>query len=297
MSRAKVINVVLESGTLDGVVQISNKTGDDVIIFSAPRKSIDELLELEQSRNFGVYLLLSDKKVYIGQSTDLKNRIKNHIVNKDWWNRVILMTSASNRFNHSDIDYLESALIDKAQLNHSLDTENKKSGNKVNIQRGDQITLDNYLEDSMFLLDFIGVTVFGKESQDKDKQRISLVSSKVMQLVQRSNAIKYLQSKNVVAKDYSYAKRKDIKDEYGIDPQVSKTDKEWIIVLNNTVEYKFFIIRVPEGTIDREQIKKFRRRKDDKNKLTLLIDGVTLVDKRSGFDFSPFVEQIIPYED
>lgn len=297
MSRAKVINVVLESGTLDGVVQISNKTGDDVIIFSAPRKSIDELLELEQSRNFGVYLLLSDKKVYIGQSTDLKNRIKNHIVNKDWWNRVILMTSASNRFNHSDIDYLESALIDKAQLNHSLDTENKKSGNKVNIQRGDQITLDNYLEDSMFLLDFIGVTVFGKESQDKDKQRISLVSSKVMQLVQRSNAIKYLQSKNVIAKDYSYAKRKDIKDEYGIDPQVSKTDKEWIIVLNNTVEYKFFIIRVPEGTIDREQIKKFRRRKDDKNKLTLLIDGVTLVDKRSGFDFSPFVEQIIPYED
>ena len=297
MSRAKVINVVLESGTLDGVVQISNKTGDDVIIFSAPRKSIDELLELEQSRNFGVYLLLSEKKVYIGQSTDLKNRIKNHIVNKDWWNRVILMTSASNRFNHSDIDYLESALIDKAQLNHSLDTENKKSGNKVNIQRGDQITLDNYLEDSMFLLDFIGVTVFGKESQDKDKQRISLVSSKVMQLVQRSNAIKYLQSKNVIAKDYSYAKRKDIKDEYGIDPQVSKTDKEWIIVLNNTVEYKFFIIRVPEGTIDREQIKKFRRRKDDKNKLTLLIDGVTLVDKRSGFDFSPFVEQIIPYED
>ena len=297
MRRAKVINVVLESGTLDGVVQISNKTGDDVIIFSAPRKSIDELLELEQSRNFGVYLLLSDKKVYIGQSTDLKNRIKNHIVNKDWWNRVILMTSASNRFNHSDIDYLESALIDKAQLNHSLYTENKKSGNKVNIQRGDQITLDNYLEDSMFLLDFIGVTVFGKESQDKDKQRISLVSSKVMQLVQRSNAIKYLQSKNVIAKDYSYAKRKDIKDEYGIDPQVSKTDKEWIIVLNNTVEYKFFIIRVPEGTIDREQIKKFRRRKDDKNKLTLLIDGVTLVDKRSGFDFSPFVEQIIPYED
>lgn len=245
----------MESGALDGVVQISNKTGDDVIIFSAPRKSIDELLELEKSRNFGVYLFLSDKKVYIGQSTDLKNRIKNHIVNKDWWNRVILMTSASNRFNHSDIDYLVSALIDKAQLNHSLDTENKKSGNKVNIQRGDQITLDNYLEDSMFLLDFIGVTVFGKESQDKDKQRISLVSSKVMQLVQRSNAIKYLQSQNVIAKDYSYAKRKDIKDEYGIDPQVSKTDKEWIIVLNNTVEYKFFIIRVPEGTIDREQIK------------------------------------------
>ena len=296
MGRAKVINVVLENGTLDGVVQISNKSGDDVVIFSAPRKSVDNLLEIDESNNFGVYLLLSDSKVYVGQSTDLKSRIKNHIVNKEWWNRVVLMATTSNKFNHSDIDYLESVLIDKAQKNHSLDTENKKSGNKFNLQRGDQITLDNYLEDAMFLLDFIGVSVFGEDDNNSEKQRIHLVSTKVMQLVQRANAVKFLQEQGVIGKDYSYAKREDKKDLYPIDPQVSKTESDWSIVLNDIVGYKFTILRIPANTIAGEELKKFKRRKDDSNKLTMKIEGGTFIEKRSGFDFSPYVSETIPYD-
>lgn len=296
MGRAKVINVVLENGTLDGVVQISNKSGDDVVIFSAPRKSVDNLLEIDESNNFGVYLLLSDNKVYVGQSTDLKSRIKNHISNKEWWNRVVLMTTTSNKFNHSDIDYLESVLIDKAQKNHSLDTENKKSGNKFNIQRGDQITLDNYLEDAMFLLDFIGVSVFGEDDKNSEKQRIHLVSTKVMQLVQRANAVKFLQEQGYIGKDYSYAKREDKKDLYPIDPQVAKIESDWIIVLNDIVGYKFTILRIPANTIAGDELKKFKRRKDDSNKLTMKIEGETFVEKRSGFDFSPYVVEIIPYD-
>lgn len=296
MGRAKVINVVLENGTLDGVVQISNKTGDDVIILSAPRKSVDYLFEVSESENFGVYLLLSEKKVYVGQSTDLKARIKNHIANKEWWNRVVLMTSASNRFNHSDIDYLESVLIDKAQNNHSLDTENKKSGNKFNVQRGDQIALDNYIEDAMLLLDFIGVRVFGSFDEDDSKQRIQLVSQNVLQLVQRSNAIKFLQENGHIGKEYSYAKREDNKNLYGIDPQTAKLDADWMIVLNDVIGYRFIIISVPKGAVSDEDKKKFRHRKDDYNKLTMKIEGETYVEKRSGFDFSKYVKEIIPYE-
>lgn len=296
MGRAKVINVVLENGTLDGVVQISNKSGDDVVIFSAPRKSVDNLLEIDGSNNFGVYLLLSDSKVYVGQSTDLKARIKNHIANKEWWNRVVLMTTASNRFNHSDIDYLESVLIEMAQKNHSLDTENKKSGNKFNIQRGDQIALVNYLEDAMLLLDFIGVAVFGEANTNSEKQRIHLVSTKVMQLIQRANANKFLREKGYIEKEYSYAKRAVNKNIYLIDPQVSKTENDWIIVLNDIVGYKFTILRIPVNTITSKELANFKKRKDDINKLTMIIDGDTLVEKRSGFDFSPYVCEIIPYD-
>lgn len=296
MGRAKVINVVLENGTLDGVVQISNKTGDDVIILSAPRKSVDYLFEVSESENFGVYLLLSEKKVYVGQSTDLKARIKSHIVNKDWWNRVVLMTTASNRFNHSDIDYLESVLIDKAQSNHSLDTENKKSGNKFNVQRGDQIALDNYIEDAMLLLDFIGVRVFGSFDENDSKQRIQLVSQNILQLVQRSNAIKFLQENGYIGKEYSYAKREDGKNVYGIDPQEAKLGADWTIVLNDVIGYLFIILMVPQGAISEDDKKKFRHRRDDYNKLTMKIEGETYTEKRSGFDFSKYVKEIIPYE-
>lgn len=261
MGRARVINVVLENGTLDGVVQISNKSGDDVVIFSVPRKSVDSLLGIDESNNFGVYLLLSDNKVYVGQSTDLKTRIKNHIAKKDWWNRVVLMTTTSNKFNHSDIDYLESVLIDKAQKNHSLDTENKKSGNKFNIQRGDQITLDNYLEDAMFLLDFIGVSVFGIDDTNSEKQRIHLVSAKVMQLVQRANAVKYLQEQGYIGKNYNYAKYNIDLRGYPVDPKIEKLNSDWTIVLNDVVGYKFIILRIPKDAISVEEIQKFKNLK------------------------------------
>lgn len=77
-------------------MRITNKTGNDVIILSAPRKSADDLLNIPESNNVGVYLLLSEKKVYVGQSTDLKTRIKNHLANKDWWNQVVLLTTVGD---------------------------------------------------------------------------------------------------------------------------------------------------------------------------------------------------------
>lgn len=297
MSRAKVINVVLENGTLDGVVQISNKTGDDVTIFSAPRKNIDKLLDIEESNNFGVYLLLSDKKVYVGQATDLKRRIKNHVSNKKWWNRVVLMTTTGNRLNHSDIDYLESVLIDKAQLNHSLDTENKKSGNRVNIQRADQIALNSYLEDAIFLLDFIGVRVFGGSDKNDDKQRIHLVSTKVMNLVQRPKAIEYLQKKNKIGKVFSYAKRNEKANTFDIDPQEELINEDWTLVLNDIVDYQFIIMTLPAGSISEKDLLTFKRRKDKPNMLSIRIQNESFIDKKSGYDFSKYITETIPYEE
>ena len=34
---------------------------------------------------FGVCLLLSEDMVYVGPSSDLSKRIKQHIIGKDWW--------------------------------------------------------------------------------------------------------------------------------------------------------------------------------------------------------------------
>lgn len=296
MRRAKAINVVLEQGTIDGIIDISFKGDGNIMVFSAPRKNIEDLLEIEQTSFFGVYLLLSDKKVYVGQATDLKRRLKNHILNKEWWNRVVIMTTESNWLNHSDIDYLESILIEKAQKNHSLDSENKKAGNKVNLQRGDEVALQNYLEDAFLLLDFIGVQVFGGDD-NKDKQRMNLVSTKVLQLTQQSFATDYLKEMGYISKDFSYAKRNDKKDYYPIDPQLTKLNDDWTIVLNDTIGYCFYIIEIPNNSIDEKDIEKFKRRNDHPNQLTMIIEGGTFIEKRSGFDFSKYVVHTVPYEE
>lgn len=295
MGNEKVIDVILEDGTLDGVVRITNKTGNDVIILSSPRSSTEDLLKIKECENVGVYLLLSAKKVYVGQSIELKKRIRNHLKSKDWWNQVVLLTTTGQRFNHSDIDYLENILIEKAQNNGALDTENKKSGNKFNIGRSEQIVLDNYLEDALFLLEFIGVSVFA-DNKKRSNQRIQLVSQNVTRLIQRKYAVEFIKEQLGLETTPTYAKRSDQKDAYAIDCQESLAYTDWTIVLNDHINYVFTVIEMPADTLSNADLLLFNRRKDDAKRISLRIDGVTYKDGKSGFDFSPYIVQTIPYD-
>lgn len=116
-AKAKKIELYLDNGTLDGMIYVSETNGWDLggILYSCPRNSINTLLEDDSCDKYGVYLLLSSEKVYIGQSTDLKARIKQHQLGKDWWERVILLTSKNDELNQSYITYLEAKLISRAQ--------------------------------------------------------------------------------------------------------------------------------------------------------------------------------------
>ena len=90
--KAKTINLLLESGNLDGIINIESSSWNSGELYSSPRESAEELLKTDACSKYGVYLLLSKEKVYIGQSTDLSLRIKQHLIGKEWWDRVIVLT-------------------------------------------------------------------------------------------------------------------------------------------------------------------------------------------------------------
>jgi len=102
-------------------------------LFSCPREKIDDLLAKPEINRYGVYLLISQDKVYVGQSSNLKARITQHIVGKDWWERAVVLTTQNDSFNKSDIDYLESVLIQKSTACGTLDSDNKNKGNKKKL--------------------------------------------------------------------------------------------------------------------------------------------------------------------
>ena len=114
-AKAKTINLLLYEGDLEGVISIEDSNWNSGELYSAPRNSVSELLNTDACKKYGVYLLLSKNMVYVGQSSDLSKRITQHIVGKDWWESVVILTTKDYGFNHADIDYLESVLIDKAQ--------------------------------------------------------------------------------------------------------------------------------------------------------------------------------------
>ena len=158
--KAKTIKMLLYDGSLDGVTNISDSAWDSGKMYSAPRDSINALIAHADCKKYGVYLLLSDNQVYVGQAIDLERRTKQHLTDKLWWNQVVLMTTKDDSFNASDIDYLEAKLIQLAGEAASSDTDNKKKGNRQKVDEFRQAELEQYLEEALFLFELIGVRVF-----------------------------------------------------------------------------------------------------------------------------------------
>ena len=125
-----------------------------------PNEVAIDLIAQKESSFFGVYLLISNDCVYVGETTNYASRIRNHLKEKTWWNRVVFLTTTDDNLNESHIKFIESVLIEKERNNEKLDNDNSKSGNKTNVRRNDMIMLNNYLEHILSLLEFINLDVF-----------------------------------------------------------------------------------------------------------------------------------------
>lgn len=162
-TKTKTIKMLLYSGSINGVINISNSAWESGKMYAAPRDSIEDLVSRADCKKYGVYLLLSEQLVYVGQARDLERRTRQHLADKDWWSQVILMTTKDDSFNASDIDYLESRLIDLAVATGKSDTDNKKRGNPQKVDEFRQAELEQYLEEALFILELIGIKVFKKD--------------------------------------------------------------------------------------------------------------------------------------
>lgn len=174
-AQPKTINMLFYDGTLGGVIRIEDSNWNAGELFSAPRESVADLLKTGACNKYGVYLLLSSDMVYVGQSSDLAKRLSQHISGKDWWDSAIILTTKDDSLNHSDIDFLENVLIEKAFAIKKLDCDNKKSGNPPKVDIFRKVFLGQYLEEALFLMQLIGVKVFSdtKTSAKKKKKASS----------------------------------------------------------------------------------------------------------------------------
>jgi len=178
ITKTKTIKMLLYDGSLNGVTNISDSAWESGKMYSAPRELIKELASRADCKKYGVYLLLSDRQVYVGQAVDLGRRTKQHLADKDWWTRVILMTTKDDSLTATDIDYLESRLIELAGKACTFDSDNRKKGNPQKVDEFRCAELEQFLDEALFLLDLIGVSVFKKEIIKSSKQTGQSVSLK-----------------------------------------------------------------------------------------------------------------------
>lgn len=305
MAKAKTINMLLNDGTLNGVISMENSSWHKGELYSAPRSSIDDLISTDACSRYGVYLLLSEDMVYIGQASDLSKRIKQHIIGKSWWERVVILTTSDDSLNRGDLDYIEAYLIALASKAGRLDCDNKNTGNKANLKKFREVEMQQYLEEALFLLELIGINVF-KEAPKKSKAKsgTELITTVVnatkdqREIREKKEAKQFLSDNGIsVLKNVNYASRQEKKEEFWINPNVKALEQDWNLILNNQYEQEIIVLLIPAGTFAMRSPDKngLVPRHDQPQKIDLTIDSGSLVDKRSKRDFAPFVKHRIKY--
>ncbi|RKM55448.1 GIY-YIG nuclease family protein [Butyrivibrio sp. CB08] len=305
----KSINVLLHDGDIDGIVQVDDFSWVSGIMYSAPREKVTQLLELEHSNNSGVYFLLSNTTIYVGQAMDLKARIKNHISNKDWWEHAILLTTKDDNLTHDAIDYIEARFIALAKKYKRYNCTNVKN-ETAKIKSVDKLKHDDFIEGAIFLLErILGVYAFStndsnkqsfKETVSKKKQNkpSSIKDNTNTEIIDKKGALQFLKENGLELKDRecTYASRKKVK--YWANPKKEVLLNDWNIILNDTENRELIHALIPAKTV-KSGIKKkagiFVLRKDMPDKLDINIHPKTLIDMYSKIDINKYIVKKYKY--
>jgi len=111
-STPKTIQIFLPSGEPRGI-RIAEITTRIVQVIEVPRSLLGDFLAMEQSSQVGVYVLVGeeagddDRRVYVGQSGDLRARLAQHHQKKDFWDRALVLVSRTNSLTQTHALFLE----------------------------------------------------------------------------------------------------------------------------------------------------------------------------------------------
>lgn len=297
-AKAKTINLLLYEGDLEGVISIEDSNWNSGELYSAPRNSVSELLNTDACKKYGVYLLLSKNMVYVGQSSDLSKRITQHIVGKDWWESVVILTTKDDGFNHADIDYLESVLIDKAQKINRLECDNRNKGNQPKVTKYQKVILDQYLDEALFLMQLIGITVFTDKKTNPLFNTIDMKTKLSLGKRTKSEAISFLTLNEIpIGKNPTYAALQAKTGKFWANPKINLLNEDWEIILNNNELMELIVMRIPAKSLKIQSGNNIglHVRQDKTDMIDLNIDAKTFIDRTSKIDFSSFIYKKIKY--
>lgn len=188
----KQIRVYLVDGTPGGLLtaEIMNWTGH---VVAAPRSDIADLLSREEVRRTGVYVLIGDdpaslapsgKALYVGEGDDIAVRLRHHARSedsggKDFWDRIVVLTSKDANLTKAHARYLEARLINAATSAKRATVLNGTSPVPIQLPEADVSDMEYYLSQVQIVLPVLGITEFrptrlSKSSAPKPSEVVGL---------------------------------------------------------------------------------------------------------------------------
>ena len=164
ISMAKAVNFLLLDGTINGpkIAQIGNWIGRATY---SPMEKAAETLSRDEFDGPGVYILKGspessayNEKVYIGESGELRPRLKSHLskLSRRPFDSFVAVTSKDRTLNKATIKYLEHKLIEDAHQNKTSEVYNKINPKLPSISEADEYSMRSFLGEMKIILPLLG---------------------------------------------------------------------------------------------------------------------------------------------
>lgn len=164
MARGRSVRLYLAEGSATGILtaEIINWTGH---VLAAPRTRLDVALRRSEMVRTGVYLLVGTDTatdlpaVYVGEGDAIGDRIRSHARDddKDYWDRVIAITSKDMNLTKAHVRYLESRLITLLKDARKSTVMNRTDPGFERLPEADVADMESFLDEIQLILPVIGV--------------------------------------------------------------------------------------------------------------------------------------------
>jgi len=176
MNPKQTVKIFLAEGNPTGlrVLELFNWNGRGVII---PRDRIEASIGREDLATQGVYLLIGESEdgdgmIYIGESENLKDRVRSHNKTKDFWDTAICFFSKDGNLNKAHVKYLEELLIAESVEAGRMKIENGNQPSRTRLSESDEAEVLIFAENIKLILSTVGYTFLKKpaeyESENKE---------------------------------------------------------------------------------------------------------------------------------
>lgn len=166
----KSLELYFIDGRPDGILtaEVFNWTGH---VLMAPRTRIADALSRPEAAYTGVYVLIGEMNgeplAYIGESDNVRDRIKNHDAKKDWWETAVLITTSANNLNKAHVRYLEARLVAKAKEVGRVPLDNGTAPNATGLSEAARANMGAFLDYLWMVLPALRIDMFLQHAKPK----------------------------------------------------------------------------------------------------------------------------------
>jgi hypothetical protein len=162
MSIGKSIRIFLVDGSPTGLrtAEIPNWTGHVLV---APRIRIQEALFRPEASKTGVYLLVGEEAgrpiVYVGEGDSIADRVRKHAkdADKEFWERVCLITSKDVNLTKAHVRYLECRLVQIIKESNRAHVTNGNEPSPKMLPEADVSDMEFFLGQLQIVLPTVGM--------------------------------------------------------------------------------------------------------------------------------------------